>query len=653
MPRYNSKANKPGHYSAYPKERPSPKRIWRYVAAAGCLLLILLFATSSPVPTAKEAAQHINPFGPTAHQPPIDRNGTHEEEAKWSNHWKWLNPFSGSITDDESRSVLPPPRERPPIYTFYDSDAEKNEQVKAAENRLLLIWRRAWWAQGFRPVVLGKAEAMNNPLYERFQVRKMEQILGAEFMRWLAWSQMGKGILSNWLVLPMGAYDDHLLSFLRRGEYPKLTRYEGLKAGFFSGDKASVEAALTEALDSPDLKESKSILELVPSKLFAVDHKPSSIAYYDSSALADQYKPISISLADSKATGLLSLAELITSHLHLTFLNTFATGISVLTPHRSHSATIHYPAVTLANALIACPPSPMPDSCPPNNPKCTPCSPSKQLPLKAPESYTNTSTLFTIGTLPHPYTLASLLGKTKTLSIPHIRRNTARDPWLQSATLKTLGPLLGGPDRIVSFKETVASEVSSFRGLWLIAEEDSTGENPALDKQELEWHFGFSLPAYNTSSTVLPLSSLNLKTSTITAALTSPNLLASSSSSSSPPSSPSSEQQHQNDSLNDKEFALQRDRLAHAQSVLALNSNGKRGKWKGRKRNRHDRDDLVISEDRIRDAVEAWHLADTEAWRFVRAWGARGRLERKKWEEEERRFAGGGTGEVWGRWLDR
>lgn len=650
MPRYNSRANKPGHYSAYPKERPSPKRIWRYTAAAGCLLLILLFATSSPVPTTKDAAQHINPFGPTAHQPPIDRNGTHGDEAKWSNHWKWLNPFSDSITDDESRSVLPPPRERPPIYAFYDSDAEKDEKVKAAETRLLLIWRRAWWAQGFRPVILGKAEAMNNPLYERFQVRKMEHALGAEFMRWLAWGQMGKGILSNWLVLPMGAYDDHLLSFLRRGEYLKLTRYEGLGGGFFSGDKAGVEAALTRALDSSDLKESKSILELVPSNIFAVDHKPRSIAYYDSSTLADQYKSISVTLADSKATGLLSLGELVTSHLQLTFLNTFTTGISVLTPHRSHSATIQYPAVTLANALIACPPSPIRDSCPPNNPKCTPCSPSEQLPLKTPESYTNTSTLFTIGTLPHPYTLASLLGRTKTLSIPHIRRNTARDPWLQSATVKTLGPLLSGLDRIVSFKETVASERASSRGLWLIAEEDSAGGNPALDKQELEWHFGFSLPTYNTSSTALPLSSPNLKTSTIMAALTSPNFLASSSSS--PPSSSSTEQQQQTDSLNDKEVALQRDRLAHAQSVLALDSDGKRGKRKGRKRNRHDRDD-VISEDRIKDAVEAWNMADTEAWRFVRAWGARGRLERKKWEEEERRFAGGGTGEGRGRWFDR
>ncbi|KAL8827625.1 MAG: hypothetical protein Q9170_006937, partial [Blastenia crenularia] len=601
MPRYNSRANKPGHYSAYPRERASPKRIWRYIAAAGCLILILLFATSSPVPVAKDAAQHINPFGPTAHDPPIPRNSSHTGEARWYNHWKWLNPFSDSITDDESRSVLPPPQERPPIYAFYDSDAKGDEKVEAAENKLLYIWRRAWWAQGFRPVILGKAEAMKNPLYERFQVRKTDHALGSDLMRWLAWGQMGTGILANWLVLPMGSYDDHLLSFLRRGEYPKLTRYEGLGFGLFSGDKASIEAALTEALDSADPNDSRSLLVLVTSKHLDVEPEPSAIAFYDSATLAQQYKTISASLTDSKAAGLISLSELITSHLHLTFLNTFSSGISILAPHRSRSLIIQYPAIILANALTTCAPSPISNSCPPNNQNCTPCSTSKPLALKTPPSYTNTSTLFTVGTLPHPYTLATLLAKTKSLSIAHIRRTTARDPWLQSTTQQTLGPSLGGPDRIVSFKESVAGKSASSRGLWLIAEETSGAETAALDKQELEWYFGFALPAYNTSTTALSLSDPRLTTSTITTTLAAPNLYASSS---------GRNEEDQSASLGEKEIAHQRDILSHARSVLGLAvKNGKR-KGKGKRRGEEG-----LTEERVRDAVEAWHLADTEAWR--------------------------------------
>ncbi|KAL9004142.1 MAG: hypothetical protein Q9188_003040, partial [Gyalolechia gomerana] len=566
MPRHNSRANKPGHYSAYPRERPSRKKIWRYTAAAGCLVLVLLFTSSSPVPSAKGAAQHINPFGPTAHQPPNPRNSTHSPEVKWYNHWKWLNPFSDSVTDDENRSVLPPPRERPPIYAFYDPDAEKDEKIKAAENKLLLIWRRAWWAQGFKPVILGKPEAMKNPLYERFQIRKMEHALGAEFMRWLAWGRMGTGILSNWLVLPMGPYNDHLLAFLRRGEYPKLTRYEDMGAGLLSGDKASIEAALTEALDSPNLKDSKSLARLISSKTLDVEPKPDAIAFYDSSTLADQYKSISASLPDSKAAGLLSLAELITSHLQLNFLETFNSGISILTPHRSQSLVIQYSAVTLANALITCPSSPIPDSCPPNNPKCTPCSSSKPLPINTPQFYTNTSTLFTIGTIPHPYTLACFLGKTKSLSIAHIRRNSARDPWLHSTTHQTLGPRLGGLDRIVSFKESVASEPSSSRSLWLVAEEDFVGDNSALDKRELEWHFGFALPAYNTT---LSLSDTELQTSTIATAFANPKLYA------------NTESDEGKDSPGEKELAHQRELFTHSRSVLELDQEAKKVIWKG------------------------------------------------------------------------
>ncbi|KAL8742388.1 MAG: hypothetical protein Q9190_005113, partial [Brigantiaea leucoxantha] len=349
--RYQSRYHRPGLSTAYPRERPSRKRIWRYTAAAGCLILIFLFLTSSPVPAAKDAAQHIRPFGPSAHKPPIQRNST-SGDAKWYDNWQWLNPFSDTITLDESRSVLPPIKERPPIYAFYDSDAAKDEDARIAENKLLLIWRRAWWAQGFRPVILGKAEAMLNPFYERFQVRKMDNMLGAEFMKWLAWGQMGTGVLANWLVLPMGPYDDPLLSYLRRGEYPKLTRYEGLGAGLFSGDKPSIAAALSEALDSKQLKSSNSFLEQVSPSTFDVDPIPVSIAFYDFSTVAERYKSIATQLNADKAGGLRSLAQLISSHLHLTFLNTFSSGVAIITPHHEHSLVLSHPAIHIAKALI-------------------------------------------------------------------------------------------------------------------------------------------------------------------------------------------------------------------------------------------------------------------------------------------------------------
>ena len=182
-------------------------------------------------------------------------------------------------------------------------------------------------------------------------------------------------------------------------------------------------------------------------------------------------------------------------------------------------------------------------------------------------------------------------------------------------TEKTLGRDISGPARIVSFKEDVASEWAAARGIWATAERE-------WDERDMEWHFGFELPA--------PLTSASISNSTTTV---SPNAAVSSESLKSllaPLSFPSS-----------TDLPLQSTLLAAGKS--AVENSFKAGSKNDKKR--------------IREVVEAWNLADTEAWRFVRAFAARSRVERAKWEEEERKFAGGeegeGRGEGWGRWFDR
>lgn len=564
----------------------------RFVVVVAAAIFIIILLTSSPVPA---TVSNFPVFRPTAHQPPVQPNST-SGDAKWYSDWKWHNPFSFSITQDETRSVLPPLRTRPPIYAFYDTDADKNEATRSAETKLLRIWRRAWWAQGFKPVILGRAEAVNNPLYETMQGKQMETHLETEFFRWLAWGNMGTGILANWLVLPMGAYDDPLLSYFRRGEYPKLTRYEGLGAGLFSGDKSSINAAVGEALKSRKLNTFKTIIEAVNSNAFTVDAKPEAIAFYESSSMAEIYKALVATLAEDKATGLLALAQLITSHLHLTFLNVFSSGIAVLTPYESSSSLLTVPANNIAHALTTCPLSPIPSSCPPNNPKCTPCSP---ISITTPEFHTNSSSLFTIGVIPHPYTLTSLIARTQEITIRHIRRDTDRDPWLFVVTQKTLGKQIGGPSRIVTFKETVASDWGAARGLWMT-------EDGSPSRRDLEWRFGFSFGDHNSSST-FPIDPLSSSSSAI-------NLPTAS---------------------DEKSTRLQRTLIAS--SLEIVKKSDKKGPTKG-----------------IRAAVEAWNMADTEAWRFVRAFAARNVVERKRWDAQERRYAGGKEegeeGTVWGRW---
>jgi hypothetical protein len=43
-------------------------------------------------------------------------------------------------------------------------------------------------------------------------------------------------------------------------------------------------------------------------------------------------------------------------------------------------------------------------------------------------------------------------------------------------------------------------------------------------------------------------------------------------------------------------------------------------------------------------------LADTETWKFVRAFGARKAMEKAKWEEEEHKYLEKG---MMGRWVDK
>lgn len=584
--------HKPALSNAYPRTKPSPRRAIKFVSVAAAVVFILfVLLTWSPVPA---TVSSFTVFRPTAHQPPVQPNST-SGDAKWYSDWKWHNPFSFSITLDETRSVLPPLAKRPPIYAFYDTESEKNEATKSAEAKLLLIWRRAWWAQGFKPVILGRAEALNNPLYESMQGAALEKTLETEVVRWLAWGAMGTGILANWLVLPMGAYDDNLLSYLRRGEYPKLTRYEGLGVGLFSGEKGSINAVVAKALKTRKLPTFKTIIDAIPANAISVDPKPDAIAFYDSSSLADLYKPLVSTLSKDKAAGLRDLAQLITSHLHLTFLSTFPAGITILTPYESSSSLLTLPATHIARYLATCPSSPIPSSCPPNRPHCTRCSTAN---IATAEFHSNVSNVFTIGTIPHPYTLTSLLAHTKDITIRHIRRDTDRDRWLSAVTQKTLGKLIGGPSRIVTFKETVASEWGRARGLWMT-------EDGSPSRRDLEWRMGFAL-----GNSSFSLSSSDISTAT-----------------------PSSSGTKNEIMLAEKSNRLQKELVSSSLEIV------NKGKGPGK---------------RMRDAVEAWNMADMEAWRFVRAFAAREAVERRRWEAKERRYAGGkeeDRGEGWSRWI--
>lgn len=543
-----------------------------------------------------------SPQAPRARPPPSQANDT-DGESRWFSDWRWLAiPFSSTYTLDEDRTILPDLPQRTPIYCYYDTLIVRDPLEKEAESEILLSWRRAWWAQGFRPIILSDKEAMNNPTYEELQrMDKIAPELKTDVMRWLAWENMGGGLLAHYLLFPMGPHGDDLLAHLRRGEYQGLTRWDGFEDGLFAGAKQDITNAIKLVLGSSTLDTSKDFLSALPAiedpdgeekKTIWVDRQPTSLAYYNKENLSRKYETVAQAIINNKAKGLDQLNQLIQSHLHLTWQNTFNKGIAVLKPLPKHTTTMIQPAVELANRLQKCTESPMQTSCPPNNPKCTPCVSSQHILVSSPAHYRNTTGLYTIGTVPHPITIHTMNEFRADIDVPWVRRKCPRDRWLHEVTKESLGTGIGGAPRVIRFKETVAAEYTASKSIWLLAEQDL--------HDDLDWHFGFEIPVEGLdegkSETPIP----------------------------GPERRPQPAYDRKNGPVATPEELEKEPALLKRAKVVA----GFAGAT--------TQDDL-----KLRNAIEAWNLADAEAWKFARSFLARERVERKQFEEEESKYAGG------------
>jgi hypothetical protein len=571
---------------------------------------------------AVEAAQNVVDhvpilLGPSAHTPPPEQANSSSGEAKWYTDWKWRNPFSDSVTFDEDRAVLPPVRPRPPIYTYYDPGGRrKDEKSKKAEQDILIAWRRAWWAQGFKPVILTSAESTHNPLYKTMQGLSLQPEMQQELMRWLAWSNMGSGILASWLAFPMSRYDDSLLTFLRRGEYPELAQYEDLGTALYVGSKDRVDSAIQEALASRAIGSVKSMYEAVSHQNLKLEPGTGSIAYYSADTIKSKYVPIR-KLLDTPSTvgdALAMLPALINSHLHSNWQNSFPKGIAVLKPMPDKASVLIESAMSIATNLTHCPFSPIPASCPPNRARCEHCI-SNHFAITTPSGYRNDSKIFTIGTLPHPYTIATLVKSKSDMNVSFIRRETSRDLWIRALTQDILGKSGSSFARLPTLKDAVASDDGNARSIWLTAERPFQKDSSRV-LEDLDWVLGFEIRRKEAEKGESGVSAPGR-----------------------PPPPRKGHEFGDGDKLDEKDVAAQRSLLESARTKFALLRQKKNV-------------DETAKEDfgRIRRAAEGWNLADTEAWKFVRAFNARQRIERKRWEDEEEAFLGKG---FYDRWMDK
>jgi len=192
----------------------------------------------------------------------------------------------------------------------------------------------------------------------------------------------------------------------------------------------------------------------------------------------------------------------------------------------------------------------------------------------------------------------------ESIDVRWIRRESERDPWLTTLTKELLGTGVSGAPRVIKFKEAIASQFGTAHSLWITAEKDM----PA----DLDWYFGFTIPrnATDTGKSETPVPGPERR----------------------PVEKPDPKD---GPVATPEDVEKERELLKRAKDFSSDKSTG---------------------QDKIRGAIEAWNLADTEAWRFARAFLARNRVERLNWEEEEKKYAGGagaerGKSEGWGRWI--
>ncbi|KAF5017637.1 hypothetical protein F66182_10423 [Fusarium sp. NRRL 66182] len=567
----------------------------------------------------------LNPFRGPAHAPPARAQDSYQGTSWWAD-WKWLSvPFSSSVTLDEDRAILPPLHDRPFIYCYYDATLKKSREEKDAESDLLLTWRRAWWAQGFRPTILGASEATGNPKYQELQRLEIQPELKTDLMRWLAWESMGTGLLADSTLFPVAHTEDPLLTFLRRGEYPAMTRWKGLESALIVGNKDDVGKTIRKLMDSPTLTTTKSVIDGSAKNDFTVDKAQNALVNYSPEIIKKQYPKVHDSLANGRARGLGSLNRLINAHLHAVWQSSFPDGIEVLKPFPEHTTEMVAPALKLANSLAFCPDNPIPSSCPPGVSSCSHCAAgTTSIKVTTPDQYHNSSGTFAIGTVPHPWTLATLTNLKERIDIAWIRKEAPRDPWLETITKGLLSQKMSSNTRIMHFKQAVADEHAPTHALWLTAEADVP--------PDLEWHFGFRIPkglgeAYMAGG--------NKPVEKSKADKPTKEERSGKSKTETRPERPQPKPEEKQLTPQEKQ-SKERALLERAKKIVAF-----------RKK---------TVDTKLRASLEAWNLADTEAWKFARAFLARRSMERIEWEKQEAKYSGGAGSEkgrsAWSRWRD-
>ncbi|CAN6606487.1 hypothetical protein TRVA0_003S01552 [Trichomonascus vanleenenianus] len=497
----------------------------------------------------------------------------------------WRKPFM--FFTDQSISggfgaPLPPINNRCPVYTYF----EPTEQgAVEGESQVLEAWKKAWWAYGFKPVVLNATDCKKSPRYEQFMSdNKISEDFKYMHKKWFAWLGNDAGIYADRRVVPLPTTSEARvwLKNLRDCKFDRPTKYEGMDLDFIHGDITKIQRLLNSLMAG----EAESSVYGSFEDAFRTDEQP-ALAHYTnhnlnilfSGRMSDR-----LSLYDAPS----KVASIMNVHAHHEFLRRYPKGVAVVDPFvdfydddvtvaaaRQHppERVFSLPAKHKAEHLMKCPSASdvVSASCPPlpavlefaqslkENDGITdfaspgiapglcgnPCADGQSVKYHSVSSLPLPgSGMYTIIGVPHPLTALAILDRKKEPTTLDARKRLTRDVWLRQFADNYV-PLesTSNAHRLFMGKDAIISRPTESNTTWFIWE----SETPER-QQMIDWDLGFSTGT--------------------------------------------------------EKWSTQEVKSANLREIL------------GHSRNR------VLSPDRNDQlrAIEAWNMADTELWRFLYHW---------------------------------
>ncbi|KAK9477259.1 hypothetical protein V1514DRAFT_334321 [Lipomyces japonicus] len=507
----------------------------------------------------------------------------------------WETPFSFLVSSaDIDVVVLPLLEERCPVYAYFDpEEIEAQGNNVTLEKEIVQAWRKAFWSAGFKPVLLNIENAKTHKKYTTLDRLGIPDEHRKSLLRLMAYSSVPTGILTSHRIIPMikSPADEQLL-FLRSCKFSRFSIYKDLGTNLIFGSTESVDELLRRIFSSERI--SHAIGQMKGS--FHTESKIGQFADYSYSYVSQHYQIPQYKVPD-----------LIRAHLHSNFMSQFPGGVSVVNPFPDFASSITYPSIATANALIKCPPTDLDATCPSNIPKCFHCNGHKyslQLVTSVPDS---TSSLFSLITLPHPMTLLALTHHTDNINADFVRRKTLRDQWLIKATQSVVDREYGAPERALQIKKLAvvnsiilkSAYISTFEEQWNLA-------NCEVDSY-FSWAAGFDLPRVKRSS---QKEFSDLEVSSFPEVLSAVSYCV-------------SKEDYEHFVIESE--TKRPDRTPDRDVVKTLSDILTTVKSQ------------VLSKTgtfiRTRKMVEAWNIADSEVWKFVKALNERTMNEERLWEE--------------------